>query len=66
MIATSRTDPGGEAQRRLVPCGGHAFDENLVCRCHTSWWSHQQRPKACPMDARRHNCHPHDDESEQA
>jgi hypothetical protein len=59
-MTTSAPHASTEAHRRLVPCGGHAFDENLVCRCRVSWWTHQTRPQPCRADARRHNCHAHD------
>jgi hypothetical protein len=57
MIEPAAAEPGAASTRqRLVPCCGHAFDENLLCRCRVSWWSHQQIPQPCPMEARRHNC----------
>jgi hypothetical protein len=38
-----------------VPCGNHAFNEKLVCKCGVSWWEHQVLPRPCPLDARGHN-----------
>jgi hypothetical protein len=42
---------------RTVPCRDHAFDDCLVCRCGTSWWTHQLLPEWCPLDARGANRH---------
>jgi len=50
--------PGGvEAPHfpRAVPCGGHSFDDALVCRCGMSWWAHQRLGTACPLNARACN-----------
>lgn len=50
-------EPDDDANPRAVPCGDHAFDETLVCRCGTSWWAHQNRPRPCPDRARSRNRH---------
>lgn len=40
---------------RAVPCGDHAFDDALVCRCGVSWSTHQRLPATCPLNARGRN-----------
>ena len=37
---------------RSAPCGDHAFDDALVCRCGVSWWAHQRLPEKCTLNAR--------------
>ncbi len=46
---------------RAIPCGDHAFDEVLVCRCGATWWTHQRIPERCPLDARGQNRGTRDD-----
>jgi hypothetical protein len=55
--ATSQVSIGGETAdfARAVPCGDHAFDDALVCRCGVSWWTHQRLPETCPLNARGRN-----------
>jgi hypothetical protein len=61
MIAPPRGEASTAAPRRpLAPCCGHAFNEDLRCRCHASWWAHQRRPEPCPVDARRRNSQLHE------
>lgn len=50
-------EPDVDTHPRAVPCRDHAFDETLVCRCGTSWWAHQNRPRPCPDRARSRNRH---------
>jgi len=38
---------------RAVPCEGHAFDEDLVCPCGTTWFEHQASRGTCPIGAQR-------------
>lgn len=56
-VARVAREDESRAHPRAVPCGNHAFDESLMCRCGTSWWSHQLEPHPCPHDARGRNRH---------
>ena len=47
--------PIDRSHPRTIPCGDHAFDEFLVCRCGATWWTHQRIPARCPLDARGQN-----------
>ena len=38
---------------RTVPCRGHAFGENLLCPCGTTWSEHQASPRRCRLGAQR-------------
>lgn len=31
----------------FMGCGGHFFDENMMCRCGTSWEEHQSKRTMC-------------------
>jgi hypothetical protein len=50
---SERPKPG--AYPLAIPCGNHAFNEKLLCKCGVSWWQHQVLPRACPLDARGQN-----------
>jgi len=55
--APPRISAGGQAAHlpHAVPCGDHAFDDALVCRCGVSWGAHQRLPQTCPLNARGRN-----------
>lgn len=51
--ARSREEEGPERVTRTVPCRGHAFGDDLLCACGTTWSEHQAHPTRCRIGAQR-------------